>query len=120
MSVNANTDARRQSSEYLEQFIRSLQVCLESNVVNQPLMIIKQRFLLDWYRFLAFTWRFDLLTWGLGQLYALVTRVNKGRKWDRIELTACIQKLGSGDIMTIRLVCECTFSQGSPPGLNIL
>jgi hypothetical protein len=95
-------------------------VGLESNVVNKSLVIIKQRFLLDWFRFLAFTWRFGLLTWDLGQLYTLVTRVNKGREWGRIELTACIQKLGSGDIMTIRLVCECTFSQGSPPGLNIL
>ena len=52
--------------EHLEQFIRSLQVRLESDIVNQSLVIVEQRFLLDGFRFLALTWRLDRLTGSLG------------------------------------------------------
>jgi len=51
---------------HLEQFVRSLQVCLESNIVNQPLVIVKQRFLFDGFRFLALAWRLGRLTRCLG------------------------------------------------------
>jgi hypothetical protein len=68
---------------HLEQFIRSLQVRLEGNIVNQTLAVVKQWFLLDGFRLLAFAWGLDRLARGLGQLYALVvTCVNKRKTQD--------------------------------------
>jgi len=51
---------------HLEQFIRSLQVRLEGDIVNQPLVIIEQRLLLDGFRLLALAWRLDRLVRGFG------------------------------------------------------
>ena len=61
----------------LEKFVCSLQVCLESDVVNQSLVIVEQRFLFGGFRFLALAWRLGGLTRGLGQLYALIARVSE-------------------------------------------
>ena len=51
---------------HLEKFIRSLQVSFESNIVDQSLMVIERRLLLDGIRFLAFAWRLGRLARRLG------------------------------------------------------